>query len=110
MFDRRSRGADDGSGRGEYPVKGIDAELFPNLVEFLSLAKFSDESERELGTVRIMVDGGRLKACFNDNAESRYGFVSLDSLGGLSEQLEHALEQARVDWRVCREGGNHKKR
>jgi len=110
MFDRRRSCEADGDHRGDYPGKVGDERLYPTLVEFLTLSKFADGGERELGTVRLLSEGGRLKACFNDNAESRYGFVSLDSLEGVPEQLEHALEHQRVDWRPSRDGGASKRR
>lgn len=107
-FSTRSSGGSVGTVDGSYQGQSTDAKKYPELVEFLSLERFDDGSARELGTVRLLVEGGRLKACFNDNACERYGFVSLDGLQGMAEALERCLAGDKVDWRQSKQAGKRK--
>lgn len=86
-----------------------DAKKCPELVEFLTLTRYMDGSPRAVGTVRLLVEGGRLKACFNDNDTGRYGFVALDALQGLPGALERVLAGNKVDWRRSKEQTGRRK-
>jgi hypothetical protein len=81
---------------------------YPNLVEFLAADKMDDGASRKLGTVRILVEGGRLKVCFNDNEADRYAYSTVDSLDALLGDLERLLAGDGIDWRQSKPNGRHR--
>lgn len=79
------------------------SKRWPTLWEYLSSAKWDDGSVRETSTLMLLVDEGRLKGCLNDRALERSCWVAADSLMGLLESLEAALESGGTDWRARKE-------
>lgn len=96
-----SRAVENGEGapRGGYGASGEDLRHWPTLVEFIALDHFEDGSARAPGTVMLFVEGGRLKACFNDKAEGRVAFQVFDSLETILGELDKALASDDLDWR-----------
>jgi hypothetical protein len=108
-FASRDAGDRKSAGESGYDGSSEDAARWPTLVEFLSLARYDDGSSRDLGTLRILVEGGRLKVCFNDNASGRFGFAALHGLEDVVDALEGLLAADRVDWRVSKEQARGRK-
>jgi hypothetical protein len=107
--ERRSVGAGAGSVYA-YPARGEDLASYPTLVEFLTLDRFNDGTPRVPGTVMLFVEDGRLKVCFNDRQEQVVGFVCVDSLETLLDDLEKLLEGDRVEFRVSKAGRGDRKK
>jgi len=84
------------------PGAGLSAKGCEALAEWMSEPTFSDGSARDLPSLTLFLEGGRLKACYNDKAEGLTGFLTLDGLELLAEQLSEALDNGKVDWRGAR--------
>jgi hypothetical protein len=99
FFDAKRVGV---TGRDDLPGYGCgpeDAQHFPALVEFLTRDRYEDKAIRERGTLLIFVEGGRLKACFNDKDAGLVGFMSFEGLDTMLDALEQGLQKDKVDWR-----------
>jgi hypothetical protein len=71
----------------------------PTLTEFMSLDKWEDGTQRERGTIRLMIEGDVWKACLNDLDGSAYAFLSARTFTALLETIEKALVAQSADWR-----------
>ena len=72
------------------------------LCEYLSVSAFDDGQPRETSTLMLFVEDGFLKACLSDREEGCVAFFSGDSLEGLLESVEGALQDGSADWRMSR--------
>lgn len=102
-FADRSARCGDSGGMGDFVASPADLEAFPDLVEFLTLMRFSDGTTREPGTLMVFLQEGRLKYCLSDKAEGRVAFRCFDSLHGLLEAIEEDIREGTLDWRKSRE-------
>jgi hypothetical protein len=89
------------------PDKGVhlalDAkalEVYPALWEYMSEASWGEGKPRELATLLLFLDGGRLKAMLNDRDSGRVAFVTGCSLEEVLEALEGGLVSSSLDWRA----------
>lgn len=100
------------NGQGQGPPAAADAlgSQFPALVEYLTLAAWPDGSVRETATLLILGEDGMWKACINDRANERSGWLSGSTLAGLLASLEANLAEDRMEWRKHRPGGKYKAR
>lgn len=98
------------------PVEGVaftpgrDDTLssYPNVWAFLFQSSWEDGSAREVGSLTLFGDGGRLKACVNDKDGHRVAFVTGAGLDELLEVLEVGLESDGLDWRAVRPSAGRK--
>lgn len=93
---KRAKAYEGGTHGGAFVER--EAEQYPRLASLLAVDVL-DGSARETTTVLLFVEGDKLKACFNDRQEALSGFVTLDGLELVAEQLEEALADDKVDWR-----------
>jgi len=84
--------------------------LFPCVLEHLTCTQWTDGSPRITSTMTLFHEEGLWKACLNDRASDRTGWIASDTVQGLVEQLEQALAGDRLDWRrrVGGKGGARK--
>lgn len=78
---------------------------FPDLVEFLTAAKWPDGTARATGTVMLFVEDGKWKAWLHDRDASMSAFVAASSLEGLLRAAEGAVAGETGDWRADRKKG-----
>jgi hypothetical protein len=102
-LSRRVQLTGSGSGSACGQPEWAGKALYPSLWEWLFASQWPDDgSARETGTVLLFVEGGQLKAMFNDRAQSLLAFMTLGSSGDVLGDLEAALAGGRMDWRSPR--------
>lgn len=74
----------------------------PALHEYMSLPRWADGSVRETATLIIFVDDLVYKACLNDRATGKVGFVTAATPLTLFELLEERLQTDSMDWRAAK--------
>jgi hypothetical protein len=85
---------------GGYDGHEADRKCLPTLVEFLTRDVYEDGSSRALGTLKIQVQEGVLRAVLTDREEGLVAFVTLDGLVACLDTLEGVLAGDKADWRV----------
>lgn len=75
------------------------ASQYPALCEHMTAVAFPSGNERELSTLTIIVEDGRVKACCNDKANRQSIWRSGDSIAAALEALEAAVADDRSEWR-----------
>ena len=78
---------------------------FPHVLEFLTLHKWEDGSQRIPGTLLVFVDGSMWKGCLKDKNGPRVTFVSSSDLDGLFLAIEDGLKEDNLDWRADKPQG-----
>jgi hypothetical protein len=81
------------------PPPPVGWEGCEELWSFLADGRWEDGQRRELGSLTLFVDQGKLKAALNDRDASEVGFVTLDLDRPVQQQLDQALRSERIDWR-----------
>jgi hypothetical protein len=76
-----------------------------DLLLFLSDPRWEDGSPRDLGSLTVFADDGKLKACLNDRGAGMVAFVSSDTLVGLLEAASRAAGGSGGDWRTSKPKG-----
>lgn len=71
------------------------------LFDFLALTGVAG-ANRRTGTLLLFAEDGKWKACVSDREDGYYAFCSSDTVTGLLEALNKALEKGQLDWRVSR--------
>lgn len=82
-------------------ISEADEEQYPRLHAMLTTTVL-DGKPRKTTTILLFCEAGRLKACLNDRAEGLSGFLTLDGLELVAEQLEEGLAKEDVDWRAAK--------
>ena len=98
-FLKRRETAKDKGRSAAVQLDETDAQLFPALVEFLTVDVWPDGTERRTGTVLLFLDQGRIKACLADRDQDVVLFTTVDALGTALEAVEDALRDPKGDWR-----------
>lgn len=86
------------AGNGPLPPPA-DMATLDLLWSFLSDSFWAEGDARQLGSVTLFVDQGRLKAALNDRDAGEVGFVTLEHHEPLWAQLDQSLRSERIDWR-----------
>lgn len=95
------------AGVGDFPDETWKKNM-PTIVEYLTQDKWPDNKDRELATVSIKFQDGRVLAVLNDQDLRRSLYVSGDDVSKALRALEKALNDPVADWRAW--GGNKKKK
>jgi hypothetical protein len=74
----------------------------PTLYAYVAAPTWPDGSARELSTVIVFVEDGRIKGCLSDKDTGMTLWASSGTLAGLWEALEARLTGDEVDWRPAR--------
>jgi len=82
---------------------------FPSLCEYLSHMEYDDGSKRELSTVTIREQDGRVLVALNDKDTSATAYISGEDVLGALQALEKALVAGTADWRRWQGGAKKKK-
>jgi hypothetical protein len=94
------------SGKDGGYVEGLLEEA-PNVAHFLCQRKWEEDGKpRVPGSITLFAEQGKLKACCNDKAMNRVGFVAADSLKELLDVLERKLADDSIDWRDADKRGS----
>jgi len=105
QYIKRAQSPSGGSPRpGPGSVPAAFVALYPALWDYLSEDRFDDGKRREVATVTLFVVDGGFRACINDKANHRVGFVSGATLEGLLASLEANLATDEMDWRSAKKG------
>lgn len=102
FFKRRARKHDRKSEHALWewdPADDIDQ--FPFMSYMLS-RRYVEDKLRELGTIIIFCEGGRLKYLVNDKDAALTGFGSLSGLETALIEIERQMAAEEVDWREKR--------
>lgn len=75
---------------------------YPCLGWFMTALKYDDGVRRQLPSLSLFLNDGRLTACLNDKDNSRSAFVSGDSLASVLGALEAGLEADSLGWRPAK--------
>lgn len=90
------------------PITSVESDGLPRcdlseglggLVEYLQSGCWADGTPRETSTLLVLFEEGRWKACLNDRANARSGWVSSPTLRGALETLNEHLSEDRLEWR-----------
>jgi hypothetical protein len=82
---------------------GADAEvsgLFPALVEFVTLIRWSATESRDTGTLLLTCHDGRFRLWLNDRDSRQSAWVSGESVIACLESAERGLIGGCLDWRA----------
>lgn len=98
-------------GIGEVPM--VDAKwasAHPLIVEHLTHASWDDGTPREVSTITVFVNDGRIKLCLNDREAQCSLYVTADTMQGAFASLEKQLASGpRADWRKWAPKGKGRK-
>jgi len=87
-------------------MPGLDA-----LCEFLFCPVWpEDGSKRETGTIMWFADDGRLKVVITDRAQSLVAFYTIEEPVLMLDELNAALADDKLDWRIKKEWNADKKK
>lgn len=89
-------------------LAGGDGPLadYPDLLEFLTLARWPDGAARETGTAMVFVDDGKWKIWLHDRDGKAGCFVAGTSLDGALAAAEGAVAGQAGDWRPDKKKGS----
>jgi len=72
---------------------------YPKVWEQLTEELFDDGTKRQVSTLLLLGEDGWFKACLNDRAEGRVGWVSGKTMESVLDALEQKLRDGGMDWR-----------
>lgn len=81
---------------------GAWANLYPALVEFLTITRWDEKTPRTTGTIMLMQDEGRWKAWVHDRDAKRSMFVTGMTPDGVIANVEELLANNGGEWRFDR--------
>ena len=74
---------------------------WPGLSEYMATVTHRGKP-RDLATITLFAESGKLKVCLNDKDTDRVLFRSGDTLEEAMDALEEACRSDRADWRQSR--------
>jgi len=75
------------------------AKKYPVLCEYLSHMEYDDGSKRELSTLTVKEQDGRVLLSLNDKDTSSTAYISGEDVAAALASLERALVAGNADWR-----------
>lgn len=92
---------------GVSPVAdAVFLKAYPQVFAYLADTAWEDGSSRETATLTVFVEEGVFKACLNDRATGRSGWVSGATFTGVLKSLESGLVSDDLAWRRKPQGGS----
>lgn len=79
-----------------------DETSYSCLYTLLALKKFEGET-RELGSISLFAEQGRLKACVSDKDNGQVAFITLEELDTAFQEIEEALQNDSLTWREMKQ-------
>jgi hypothetical protein len=104
MALRKPSGGGGGVGHPAVDLSGTWLAPFPHVRDFLCVPVWDDGSPRQVGSITLFCDEGRMKACANDKDAMLMCFVSGESLESVFAALEAVLASGGGDWRAMKQG------
>jgi hypothetical protein len=91
-----------GGSDGGDPVRGDDpmAKEFPDLWDFLSQSRWSENEPRIRGTLVVCYGEGRWRICLSDKDSGQQSWVSSDTLKKALQAASAGLGTGKLEWRV----------
>jgi hypothetical protein len=80
--------------------QGSVLDLYPELMEFLSLAMWEDGSPRQVGLLQLSTGQGRWQGKLKDPDSKRYCFATGETLEQLLGALNAIAKTGEGDWRA----------
>jgi len=84
-------------------------ETYPALADFLCQTHWEEEDGkkvvREVGSIVVFVEDGKLKCCLNDKDGGKVAFRTFDGPDSFFKDLDDAISKDKLDWR---DGGKFK--
>lgn len=102
MIERRQSSPDRCDLEGVAPEGDPVLAACPCLVEHLTQSRWPDGKRREVSTLTVFLEEGRVKAALNDRAEKCSLWATADSVAAALASLESMLASGRPDWRRWR--------
>lgn len=75
------------------------AQMFPGLVEMLSVVQWPEGDAREPGTLLLCSGDGRWRMWLNDKDNLQSCWVSGESITACLDALERGLQEGNLEWR-----------
>jgi hypothetical protein len=104
MALRKPSGVSGAVGHPAVDLSGTWLAPFPHVRDFLCVPVWDDGSPRQVGSITLFCDEGRMKACANDKDAQLMCFVSGESLEAVFASLEAVLASGGGDWRAMKQG------
>ena len=105
---KRTVEASPGGAKAPFPDEGW-VKRYPTLCEYLSHLEYDDGSKRELSTLTVKEQDGRVLLSLNDRDTDSTAYISGENVGAALAALEKALVAGNADWRKWKGGGGKKK-
>lgn len=86
------------------------AEAYPALIEFVSMEKWDDDTERQTCSFLITYEEGMFKLWLNDRALRRAAWLSGGTVADVLASAEQGLQSDCLAWRKTQEKNDGRRR